>query len=136
LCSVQRLYPPSNLLVIDHNPESGSLLIRSLARKFPDAVIRLCKESRAALEIVATQKLDAVVLHRTEEQDAVSLVRTLRSAEPKMVIIAVSGIDRSEQVLTAGATGFLNYESWLMIGQVVANALTSERHDGNPSRTS
>jgi CheY-like chemotaxis protein len=117
------LYPPRRILVIDHNPDSGSLLVRSLARKFPDAIIQLCKESRAAIEIVTTDKLDAVVLHRTEEDDAVSVIRTLRKLEQDLVIIAVSGIDRSEQVLAAGATGFMNYDQWLMIGSVVANAL-------------
>jgi hypothetical protein len=119
------LQQPMKALVIDHNEDSGSLLVRSLARKFPAALIRLCGESSKALEIVATENLDAVVLHRTEEQDAVSLIRTLRSVDQQMVIIAVSSIDRSEQVLAVGATGFLNYEEWLMIGNVVANALNN-----------
>ncbi len=114
---------PRKIIVIDHNTDSGVLLVRSLFRKFPSAVIQLCKESGTALQVAATERLDAVVLHRTEDDDAVTLVRSLRKIDSAVPIIVVSGIDRSEQVLAAGATGFLNYDKWLMIGQVVANAL-------------
>ena len=99
--------------------------MRSLGRKFAAASIQLCKETGRAVEIVATEKIDAIILHRTEEQDAVSLIRTLRKIDASVVIIAVSGVDRSEQVLAAGATGFLNYDRWLLIGNVVSNALTA-----------
>ena len=120
------MYPPRKLLVIDFDSDSGALLLRSLLRKFPAASVELCKEAGAATEVVGAQQVDAVVVHRTQEEDAVTLVRTLRKLDADMPIIVVSGIDRSEQVLAAGATGFLNYAEWLMIGQVVANALQAQ----------
>ncbi|HUR56395.1 MAG TPA: hypothetical protein VM029_01710 [Opitutaceae bacterium] len=120
------MYPPRKLLVIDFDADSGALLLRSLLRKFPAAAVELCKEAAAATQVVGTRQVDAVVLHRTEEEDAVTLVRTLRKMDADIPIIVVSGIDRSEQVLAAGATGFLNYAEWLMIGQVVSNALQAQ----------
>ena len=111
--------------MIDLNDDSSILLIRSLRRRFPSAQITRCKESQSALQAVATRNVEVVIIHRTEQQDAVTLVRTIRALEPTAVIIAVSSIDRSEQVLAAGATGFLDYNRCLILGQVVANALAA-----------
>jgi DNA-binding response OmpR family regulator len=122
---------PRKLLVIDHNADSGSLLVRSLTRKFPAASVDLCAEMGDAIGAVASQKIDAIVLHRTEEEDAVSIVRALRKLDGTVPIIVVSGIDRSEQVLAAGATGFMNYEEWLRIGTVVASALSAAEKDSS-----
>ena len=123
----RNLTPPRRFLVIDHNPDSGSLLVRSLARKFPQSVIQLAKESGTAAVVAATERLDAVVLHRTLEDSAVELVRMLRNIDLAMPIVVVSGVDRSEEVLAAGASGFLNYDEWLMVGTFVANAVATRR---------
>lgn len=117
---------PLKLLVIDYDTNSAALLVRSLLRQFPQASVHLCEESGTAVQVAATERLDAVVLHRTEDDNAVNLVRLLRKVDSAVPIIVVSGIDRSEQVRAAGATGFLNYEKWLMIGTVVANALNQD----------
>ena len=38
-------------------------------------------------------------------------------------IVVVSGIDRTEEVLAAGATGFLSYDQWLLLGSRVRELL-------------
>ena len=125
--TLRSLNPPRKLLVIDHNTDNGTLLVRSLARKFPAALIQLCKQSGLALEAIKTERIDAVIAHRTEEEDAVTLIEAIREIDAKLPIVAVSGIDRSEKVLAAGADGFLNYDEWLRIGTVVATILDQDR---------
>jgi hypothetical protein len=115
---------PGTILILDHNVESGALLARSLHRKFPAAEIQLCKEPGEALECLATGNFDAVILHRTEEHDIISLTRTFRSAEPRAVIVALSRIDRRDQVMSAGATVLMEYDQWLLIGDEVVSALS------------
>jgi DNA-binding NtrC family response regulator len=118
---------PRKLLVIDDNSEGGFLLVRSLARRFPGALIQLCKDSRTALESLAKGGTSAVILHKTHGHDAVSLIRSVRNMWPGLLIVAVSGADRSEQVLEAGATAFLNYDQWPTLGHVVAIALVDSQ---------
>jgi DNA-binding NtrC family response regulator len=124
---------PRKLLVIDHNPDNGALLVRGLARKFPQAIIELCNELGTAVEAAATQQIDAVVLHRTEEDEAVAIIGILKNISPTLPIVVVSGVDRSEQVLRAGAAGFMHYDKWLMIGVIVDNVLKAEAERA-PSR--
>jgi DNA-binding response OmpR family regulator len=118
------------LLVIDFDADSGSLLVRALVQKFPGTAVEWCGDYMSAERALQMPPIDAIVLHRTHEVDAVTLIRRLRKIAPTVPIIAVSGVDRSEKVRAAGATGFLNYDEWLKIGTVVANAL-----DPHGSRT-
>lgn len=94
-------------------------------RKFPAAEFIYRDESGAAIDAVRFEKPDVVVLHRTLEDTAVSLVTAIRAADAAVPIIVLSAVDRSEGVLAAGATGFLNIDQWLLLGNVVANALAS-----------
>jgi DNA-binding NarL/FixJ family response regulator len=110
-------------LVIDHNPDSGELLIRALKRKFPLATVLHTVDAEDAVNTVQSIAVDAVVVHRGYDADAVAIVKNIRAINPQVPIIVVSGIDRSEAVLAAGATGFLNFDSWLLLGSTVANAL-------------
>jgi DNA-binding NarL/FixJ family response regulator len=110
-------------LIIDHDPDSSELLVRSLRRKFPLATLMQTAEVEEATKVAASLHLDAVVLHRAEDGDAVEVTKAVRSVNTATPIIVVSGIDRSESVLAAGATGFLNFDQWLMLGAVVGNSL-------------
>lgn len=115
------------ILVIDHNGESGDLLVRSLTRKFPHGTIRLCETSGTAIETTALEKVDAIVVHRAHEQEPTALVRILRKMDPGVVIIGVSALDRTGPFLAAGADNFVQIDGWLMLGTMVASAL--ERRD-------
>lgn len=126
------MLPPKKILVIDHNADSGSLLVRTLARKFPQTVVQLCPETEPAVAAAATEAIDTIVLHRTFEDDAVSLVRAIRAVNKGVPILGVSGIDRSEKLLAAGADGFLNYDEWLRVGIVVNNLLEKKAVETKP----
>lgn len=117
------LLSAAKLLVIDHNPDSGALLVRTLARKLSQHAVQLCEDSDGALRLIRSEAFDAIVLHRTLQQSAVELVKDIRQLNAAVPIIVVSGVDRSEEVLAAGATGFMRYDEWLNVGNVVMNAL-------------
>jgi DNA-binding response OmpR family regulator len=118
---------PQRILVIDHNPDSGELFVRSLRRKFPNATLLQTVEAAESVKTAESIALDAIVLHRAYDADAETLVKLLRAANNIAPIIVLSGADRSEKVLAAGATGFLNADQWLMLGTVVANAIAAQK---------
>jgi response regulator RpfG family c-di-GMP phosphodiesterase len=120
---------PLKMLIIDQNADNGALLARTLLRKFPTAAVQLCGETETAIALAKAEPLTAIVMHRTMEDDASALTSTMRRLNPDAVIIVVSGVDRSESVLRAGATGFLNFEEWLRLGTLVANALELRDRD-------
>lgn len=114
----------NKFLVIDDNADSRFLLVKTLLRKFPQAVIHECQDAEAALLVVrTTPDLDAIVTHRAFEVDGLTLVQLLRRVNPMVPIVMVSGVDRSREAAAAGATCFLNYDAWLRIGTVVAESL-------------
>lgn len=110
-------------LVIDDNADSRFLLVKTLMRKFPAAVVQECQRAETATELAQRKGLAAIVTHRTAELGGIALVRQLRLANPEVPIVMVSSIDRQEAALAAGADGFLLYDEWLRIGTVVGNLL-------------
>src|SRR3954464_10245013 len=101
---------PPRFLIIDDNPDSRFLLVKTLLRKFPNGILQECQNGDTATTIAASDKLHAVVVHRTAEYDGVTLVSLLRRANAQVPIIMVSGINREAQALAAGANRFLNYD--------------------------
>src|SRR3954471_4295394 len=69
-------------LVIDEDNDSRFLLVKTLLRKFPGAGVTECRTADAALSLARTDKLNAIVTHRTAEMTGVDLVRELRSINP------------------------------------------------------
>jgi DNA-binding NtrC family response regulator len=118
---------PQKLLVIDHNTDNAALLVRTLIRKYPRTPVVFCRDPAFACATVAAEAVDAVVLHRSDNEDAVTIIRMLHAVAPALPIVVVSGVDRSESVIAAGAVGFLNYDEWLRIGIVVENFITRPR---------
>ena len=127
---------PYKFLVIDDNPDSRFLLVKTLLRKFPQAVLQETQDGESALSLAQTEDLDAVVVHRAAEVDGLTLVRTLRQANRAVPIVMVSGSDRTKTAIEAGATTFLSYDAWLRIGTVVAELVppksASSTHTGEP----
>jgi DNA-binding NtrC family response regulator len=115
--------PPYRFLVIDENADSRFLLVKTLLRKFPNALLQECHEHRTALNTAQTDALTAIVAHRTYDCDGINLVASLRKVNPTVPIVMVSGIDRTPQALAAGANTFLNYDEWLRIGTVVSEVI-------------
>jgi CheY-like chemotaxis protein len=117
------MFPPRKILVIDHNTDNGALLVRTLSRKFPNAKVELCRESGAAVSAVGAEQIDVVVAHRSVEDDATALIRMLLAVAPDLPIIAVSSVDKRQEVLAAGAVEFMLYDEWLRIGGVISTLL-------------
>lgn len=111
-------------LVIDDNSDSRFLLVKTLMRKFPTAVIQECQSAESAVLLAGRKDLDAVVTHRSTELGGIALLRQLRAANADVPIVMVSSIDRRDAALATGANGFLLYDEWLRIGTVVAGLIT------------
>lgn len=123
---------PYKFLIVDDNADSRFLLVKTLLRKFPQAVLQETQDSESALATTRSGELDAVVVHRAADVDGLTLVRTLREANPTIPIVMVSGLDRTRTALEAGATTFLSYDAWLRIGTVVAELLPAKTtHSGH-----
>ena len=118
---------PFRFLVIDHNADSRSLLVRTLARKYPAAVIEECQLADSAIALARNGSFSAIVTHRTFEFDGIALVALLRSANPTVPILMVSGMDRATAAVKAGATRFMSYDEWLRVGNVMADLLAETR---------
>jgi DNA-binding NarL/FixJ family response regulator len=113
------MYPCLQFVVIDFHAESRFLLVKTLRRKFPTAVIHETDDAKQAIEIVRRAEIAAIITHRTFEIVGLELVRWLRNEDPMVPIIMVSGMDRAAEAVEAGATTFLPYDEWLRIGSVV-----------------
>jgi CheY-like chemotaxis protein len=112
------------ILLVDINADNRLLLTRTLRRKFPLAQVVEVEETGLVVERAASRAFDLIILHRTNGDEAVDLVKAIREVAPKVPILVMSGIDRSEVVLRAGATDFLNFNEWLRIGEVVKNVVS------------
>lgn len=120
-----------HFVVIDFNAESRQLLVRTLRRKFPQAVLHETDDTDKALEVARSVGAVAIITHRTFDMPGAEVVQQLRDAEPSVVIIMVSGMDRETEALRAGADAFLPYDEWLRIGTLVEEHLT-RRAEGRP----
>jgi DNA-binding NtrC family response regulator len=110
-------------LVIDDNPDSRFLLVKTLLRKFPDSVVQECQSSLPAIDSAKSDGVSAVILHRSSDADGELLIKLIRRVNTTVPIVMVSGYDRSKVALAAGANFFLNYDEWLRIGTVVGELL-------------
>ena len=120
------MLPAPQFLVIDDNRDSRFLLTKTLLRKFPDAVLHECETRDAAFEIVRSRKLAAIISHRTSDTPGIELLQELRTASPEVPIVMVSGVDRADAALVAGADRFFLYDEWLRIGTVVGDLVTAK----------
>jgi len=118
---------PYKFLIIDDNPDSRFLLVKTLLRKFPQAVLQETQDGESAVQLTRSDSLNAIVVHRAADVDGLTLVRMLRQVNAHVPIVMVSGIDRTVSAKEAGATTFLNYDAWLRIGTVVSDLVTPQR---------
>ena len=116
---------PPKFLIVDDNADSRFLLVKTLLRKFPQAILQETQDGESAVAIVQSGTLDAVVVHRAAEIDGISLIRNLRQTNPSLPIVMVSGLDRSKAAIDAGANTFLSYDAWLRIGTVVNELISA-----------
>lgn len=122
-------------LIVDDNPDSRFLLVKTLLRKFPQAVVQECQQSDPAVAIARSENPTAIIAHRTEDADGVTLIRLLRRVNATVPIVMVSGYDRAKEAFDAGATRFLNYDEWLRIGTLVADVIGGANVTASPFPT-
>jgi CheY-like chemotaxis protein len=124
---------PYKFLIVDDNADSRFLLVKTLLRKFPQAVLQETQDGESAMALARAENLDALVVHRAAEMDGLSLIRMLRQVNATVPIVMVSGIDRTKAAIEAGANTFLSYDAWLRIGTVVAELLASKESAPAPA---
>jgi CheY-like chemotaxis protein len=116
---------PLRFLVIDDNTESRMLLVKSLLRKFPTALVQECQDGDTAVAIAEADTLNAIVAHRTYDYDGATLVGLIRRTRPDVPLVMVSGHDHGPRAHQAGADAFLHSDEWLRIGSVVADVMAA-----------
>jgi CheY-like chemotaxis protein len=124
---------PHKFLIVDDNPDSRFLLVKTLLRKFPQAILQETQHGESAVALARGEMLDAIVAHRAAEVDGLTLVRMLRQTNPRVPIVMVSGLDRTNAAIEAGATTFLSYDAWLRIGTVVAGLVPAKTESATPA---
>lgn len=110
-------------LVIEDNPDGRALLTRTLLRKFPECQIVEIDSLDGQETILASGSFDAIVCHRAGVASGTETVRELRNSGVRAPIVLVSGVDRTREALDAGATQFLHYDAWLMLGPMIEDLL-------------
>ncbi len=132
--SIGRMTPLPKFLVVDDVAENRYLLAKTLLQKFSGSLLQECEESTPALVATQCDRLTAVVVHRAADVDALTLIAMLRRVNPFVPIILVSGRESCPGAIEAGATAFLNYDSWLRIGTVIEDMIAAEQAATEPSR--
>jgi hypothetical protein len=117
-------------LVVGHSRDNAVLIIRALSRKFPLCDIVQLNKTSEAIGLLSTKHVDAIVVHRAVVSDTVETVSVLRTIS-RAPIIALSGADRRNAILAAGATAYLNFDEWMLLGSIVANALRKPPPESN-----
>lgn len=112
------------ILIVDDVNDSRALVVRTIMRKFPAAVVQEYQDCSTAMVAAGAGNFDVIVAHRAVDLDGLTLVRMFRKVSPQVPILMLSGIDRTEAALEAGATRFHNYDAWLLVGTVIAEMLS------------
>ena len=110
---------PRSFLVVAEDSERLLLISNTLQRKFPNSVVQTCRDAEAALLVVQSQTLDAVVAHRSVDMDEIPLVEHLRT-HTKVPIVMMGSEHHARRATEAGASIFLHQDEWLLIGTAVA----------------
>jgi len=110
-------------LVVDADKDLRFLFVRKLVREFPGCTVMETEDPEDALRRVKLQEYDAIFVHRAIGADAVTVIRNIREERPSVQLIAVSTIDRSAEVLAAGANAFYDFDQWHLIGPKLAAVL-------------
>ena len=121
-----------HFLCIDADADGRLLFVRTLRRVFPEAAIIEVQDYSAALSQLETQTFDAIVARRALGADPTALIGGLRAAAAEVPILAVGNKDRAKELLAAGATQFLPYDSWLLAGTAVAGMIAATSPDQTP----
>jgi CheY-like chemotaxis protein len=119
-------------VVVDDNPEGRFFLSKMLLTSFPRAEVIECESSDAAVRELGAEKTTLFLVHRATDADGLPLVEALRAASPTIPIIYLSGVDRTEAALAAGATTFLQFDQSSLVGRIVRDILRQQSRSVTP----
>lgn len=119
-------------LIHDSRADTRFLLVRTLLRKFPGAVLHECVTPERTLELAHRGGLTAAVVHRADHAET-HLLREIRRTNPTAVIIVVASDDQRTSALAAGADRFLHRDEWLRIGSLVEEQLAARGYGTVPA---
>jgi hypothetical protein len=109
-------------LLIDDNRDGRCVIARAVQRKFDEAPLHEFAALSAAEPMLQGIGADPgtwiVVTGRTAEHTPVALAAAVRAMHPRVPII-VLGHNEAAAALAAGATHFLEYEAWLLLGRLI-----------------
>jgi DNA-binding NtrC family response regulator len=118
---------PTRLLVIDSDTQRRSLIIRTLARRFPNAITLEASDVKEAKITAISPTIDAVVGVASEQCAGTALIQSIRKADEWMPILIMDDLQYKEQLLSGGATAFLRREEWLLADSTLGRILKTTR---------
>jgi DNA-binding NtrC family response regulator len=121
----------ANFLVVDDNPDTRFVVVRTLTKSFPNCVVHECDAADSGLDRGRDPGLSAVIVHRTTEMTGVYFIQSLRQINPRVPVLMISGIDRTHAATAAGATQFLLFDDWKQLGAVVTRMLATASAAGS-----
>jgi DNA-binding response OmpR family regulator len=108
---------------VDDNPEGMFILTRTLNRKLPKAVMVECTDSDAAVVEAQDASVSVAVLHRSSDMDGLPLIERIRAANSSIPILYLATSSQESAAVRCGATKFLHYDKWLLVGEIVSGLL-------------
>jgi|SRR5687767_8842862 len=114
-------------LVVDYYEDNRWLVVRALRTRFPTAEVLESGREDEAIQIAASKKLAAIIVHRAAGMDHGETVAVLRRISVAVPIVMISGIDRQKLAKESGANCFHLYGRWKEIGSVVADLISAEK---------
>jgi two-component system, NtrC family, response regulator HupR/HoxA len=102
------------VLLVNDDDDGLFLLERAVTKDFPGATVFKCKGAAAALHLLETESVDAIITdNRMPEMSGVAMVRAIRARNVDTPILMLSGAgDVETEAFEVGVTGFLAGGSW------------------------
>jgi CheY-like chemotaxis protein len=120
------MFVQPQFLLIDDNRDGRSIIARAVQRKYHAAPLREFTAFAAAAPALQRLETDPgnwiVVTGQTSEHDPVALAAAVRAAHSRVPIIAL-GRNEAAAALASGATHFLEYEAWLLLGVMIERVI-------------
>jgi DNA-binding response OmpR family regulator len=121
---------PLKLLILDENVDGRARLVRTLLRKFPKAVVLECRDAASAATMSGSECVDFVLVHRAWDMDGDKVLRVIRKAAPDVPVLILSAT-RHMLDPKLGNVRFLDYDQWLLAGNVVEEMIRAKPKRGD-----